>query len=60
MNVLLFCVDIMASSSGEKMAPKPVMFKFQGIPSKLRFQDDYTEIKDKDLGHIDLGEFLRI
>ena len=56
-----FChADIMASSSSEKMAPKPVVFKFQGVPSKLRFHDDYVEIKEIDLGHSDLGEFLRI
>ena len=55
-----FFVDIMASSSSEKMAPKSVMFKFQGVPSKSRFDDDYVEIKDIDVGHIDLGEFLRI
>ena len=56
-----FChADIMASSLGEKMAPKPVVFKFQGMPSKSRFQDDYSKIKDKDLGQTNLGEFLRI
>ena len=42
------------------MAPKPIVFKFQGVLSKSRFQDDYAEIKDTDLGHTDLGEFLRI
>ena len=49
----------MASSFDEKMTPKPVVFKFQGVPSKSRFQDDYADIKDTNLGH-DLGEFLRI
>ena len=48
----------MASTS--RVAPKHVVFKFQGVPSKLRFHDDYAEIRDPDLGHIDLGEFLRI
>lgn len=47
----------MASTSG--VAPKLVVFKFQGIPSKLRFHDDYVEIRDTDLGHTDLGEFLK-
>lgn len=42
------------------MAPKPIVFKFQGVPSKSRFHDDYPEIKDTDLGHTNLGEFLRI
>ena len=28
--------------------------------SKSSFHDDYAEIKDTDLGHTDLGEFLRI
>lgn len=42
------------------VATKPVMFKFQGVPSKSRFHDDYVEIRDTDLGHIDLGEFLKI
>ena len=53
-------VDIMASSFGEKMAPKLVVFKFQGVPSKSRFQDDYAKIKEIDLGHTNLGEFMRI
>ena len=48
----------MVSTSG--VAPKLVMFKFQGVPSKSRFHDDYTKIRDTDLGHTDLGEFLRI
>ena len=48
----------MASTSG--VAPKPVMFKFQGIPSKSRFHDDYVEIKDTNLRHTNLREFLRI
>ena len=42
------------------MAPKVVMLKFKCMPSKSRFQDDYTEIKDIDLGHTYLGEFLSI
>ena len=50
----------MPSSSGEKMAPKTFVFKFQGVPSKSRFQDDYFEIKDANLGHTNLGEFLTI
>ena len=56
----LYHANIMTSSSGKKMTPKPVVFKFQGFPSKSRFQDDYTKIKDIDLGHTSLGEFLRI
>ena len=50
----------MPSSSRKKMAPKPFVFKFQGMPSKSRFQDDYFEIKDTNLGHTNLGEFLTI
>ncbi len=50
----------MASSSDKKMAPKPIVFKFQCVLSKSRFQDDYSEIKDTNLGHTNLGEFLRI
>ena len=50
----------MASSSGEKMTPKRIVFKFQGIPSKSRFQDYYSKIKDIDLGHTNLEEFLKI
>lgn len=42
------------------MVPKPVVFKFQGIPSKLRFHDDHAEIRDTNLGHANLGEFLRL
>lgn len=42
------------------MAPKPGVFKFQGVPSKLRFHNDYPQIKDTNLGHNELGEFLRI
>ena len=64
MGVLLFCVNIMASSStsmGDKMTPKLVVFKFQGIPPvKSRFNDDNSKIRDTKLGHIDLGEFLKI
>ena len=48
----------MASIS--RAAPKPIVFKFQGIPSKSRLHDDYAEIKDIDLGHTDLGESLRV
>ena len=48
----------MASTS--RVAPKPILFKFQGVPSKSRFHDDYIEIRATDLKHIDLGEFLRI
>ena len=48
----------MASMS--RVTPKPGVFKFQGVPSKSRFHDDYTEIQDMDLGHTNLGEFLRI
>ena len=43
-----------------RVAPKPIVFKFQGIPLKSRFHDDHVEIQDTNLGHIDLGEFLRI
>ena len=59
----ILCADIMASSlvsSGDKMALKPIVFKFQGIPSKSRLKDDYLEIKDIDLGHTNLGDFLNI
>lgn len=48
----------MASTFG--MAPKIIVFKFQGVLSKSRFHDDYTKIRDTDLGHTDLGEFLKI
>ena len=47
----------MATTSG---AAKPVTYKFQGVTPKSRLQDEYTEIKDTDLGHTDLGEFMRI
>ena len=57
---MFFLADIMASSSSEKMALKLVVFKFQRVPSKLRFQDDFSKIKDTDLGYIDSGEFLKI
>lgn len=50
----------MASTSREKMAPKPVVFKFQGVLSKSMFNDDHVEIKDINLGHTDLGEILRL
>ena len=50
----------MTSTSREKITPKPIVFKFQGVPSKLRFHDDHVEIKDTNLGHTDLGEFLKI
>ena len=45
---------------GEKMALKPMVFKFQGFLMKSCFQDDNLEIKDIDLGHTNLGEFLKI
>ena len=48
----------MASTS--EVAPKSIVFKFQGVHSKSRFHDDYIEIRDTDLEHIDLGEFLRV
>lgn len=51
---------IMASSSAKKLAPKLVMLKSQGVPMKSRFHDDYYKVRDTDLGHIDLGEFLKI
>ena len=47
-------------ASTARMASKPIVFKFHGVPSKLRFHDDHVEIRDIDLGHTDLGEFLRI
>ena len=46
--------------STSKETPKPIVFKFQGIPSKSRLHDDYVEIRDTDLGSTDLGEFLRV
>ena len=59
-----FYENLMASSSsslGEKMAPKLVIFKFQGVPpAKSMFHDDNSEIKDTELGHTYLGEFLKI
>jgi hypothetical protein len=39
----------MASTSG--VGAKPIVFKFQSVWSKLRFYDDYIEIRDTDLGH---------
>ena len=47
----------MATTSG---VAKPVTYKFQGMTPKSRLQDEYAKIKDTDLGHTDLGEFLRI
>ena len=47
----------MVTTSG---AAKPVTYKFQCVTPKSRLQDEYAEIKDTDLGHIDLGEFLRV
>ena len=48
----------MASTSG--VAAKLVTYKFQGVTPKSRLHDEYAEIKDTDLGHTDLGEFLRV
>ena len=48
----------MASTSGS--TGKPIVYKFQGMTPKSRLHDEYTEIKDTDLGHRDLGEFLRV
>ena len=48
----------MASTSG--VAAKPVTYKFQGVTPKSRLHDEYAEIKDTDLGHTDLVEFLRV
>ena len=48
----------MASTS--EVAAKSVTYKFQGVTPKSRLQDEYAEIKDTDLGHTDLGEFLRV
>ena len=48
----------MATTSG--VATKPVTYKFQGVTPKSRLHDEYAKIKDTDLGHIDLGEFLRV
>ena len=54
---ILSCADKMTSSSSsmiEKIAPKPIVFKYQGAP------DRYAEIKDTELGHIDWNAFLTI
>lgn len=48
----------MASTS--RSAVKPVVYKFQGVTPKSKLLDEYAEIKDMDLGHTDLGEFLRV
>lgn len=36
------------------------MFRFQGVLTKSRFQDDYSKIWDTKLGHIDLSTFLTL
>jgi hypothetical protein len=51
----------MASSSSSlatKMLLKLVVFKFQNVPAKSRFQDDYSEIQDTKIGHTDWNMFL--
>ena len=48
----------MASTS--RSAAKLVFYKFQGVTPKSQLHKEYAEIKDIDLGHIDLGEFLRV
>ena len=48
----------MASTS--EVVVKPVVFKFQGVPPKSMLHDDYTQIKDTNLGHMNLGEFMRV
>lgn len=47
----------MGSTSGT--TTKPVAFKFQGVPSKSKFYDEYVHIRDTDLGHTDLANFLK-
>ncbi len=57
----LLCADKMASSSSsliERIAPKPIVFKFQGALKKSCFQDGHLEIKDTELGHIEWNTFL--
>lgn len=48
----------LSSSLATKMVPKLVIFNFQGVSKKLCFQDDYLEIWDTELGHIDWNTFL--
>ena len=53
----------MASSSSliaEKIAPNPIVFKYQGAPRKSYFQDGHAKIKDIELEHIDCNVFLMI
>ena len=45
----------MVSTSGS--ATKLVVYKFQGVTPKSWLHDEYTKIKDMDLGHTDLGKF---
>ena len=39
---------------------KPMVSKLQGVPPKSRLLDEYVEIKDIDLRHMDLSEFVRV
>ena len=50
----------LSSSIVEKMALKPIIFKYQGAPMKSRFQDGHGEIKDTTLRHIDWNSLLTI
>lgn len=49
-----------SSSLAKKMAPKTIVFKYQGTPKKSHFQDGNSKIRDYKLGHIDWNTFLTI